>query len=207
MCQFPKCGMLAISSMTRYDEAVLKDEPQKQGKRHPVSLEHLYALHNHLDLTNSFDAAAYAVACCAFWGCRRCALASHLNIAWSHIVFRLGELVVPSANAFDPTRHVSKAANLCFHTPPSGKAYATLPCPGRRQRKLWVHLPSSQTSTTTRRRCRLSSITVGQTLKFRPPHRSSHSRRGQPVRVGPDNSRLVPQPLAVRCGWLPISSP
>lgn len=93
-------------------KAVLKGAPPGRDKRPPVTLEHLYALRERLDLSNSFDAAVYAVACCAFWGCRR-----------------LGELVVPSAGEFNPERHVSKSADLRFHSPPASRGYATLPVP------------------------------------------------------------------------------
>lgn len=51
--------------------AALKLEPLKKPKRPPVTLEHMHALRARLDLTDAFDAAVYAVACCAFWGCRR----------------------------------------------------------------------------------------------------------------------------------------
>lgn len=47
-------------------------QPPKQVKRQPVTIGHLHALFDGLDLTDSFDAAVYAVACVAFWGCRRC---------------------------------------------------------------------------------------------------------------------------------------
>ena len=52
-------------------KGISKGQPPPNEKRPPVTLEHLYALRNGLDLTNSFDAAVYAVACIAFWCCRR----------------------------------------------------------------------------------------------------------------------------------------
>lgn len=52
-------------------KAALKAEPEKGEKRPPITLEHLYALRERLDLSNTFDAAVYAVACVAFWCCRR----------------------------------------------------------------------------------------------------------------------------------------
>ena len=36
-----------------------------------VTLQHIQALCNHLDLTDTFDAAIFAVACMAFWSCCR----------------------------------------------------------------------------------------------------------------------------------------
>lgn len=52
-------------------QAASKLEPQKLAKRPPVTLEHMHALRAGLDLTDAFDVAVYALACCAFWGCRR----------------------------------------------------------------------------------------------------------------------------------------
>jgi len=43
----------------------------KQPLRAPVSIEHLLALHRALDLSTPFHAAIWAVALCAFFGCRR----------------------------------------------------------------------------------------------------------------------------------------
>ena len=41
------------------------------AKRDPVTIDHICALHRHLDLTNSFDIAVFAIACIAFWCCCR----------------------------------------------------------------------------------------------------------------------------------------
>jgi len=38
----------------------------------PVTIEHIHALRQNLDLTNAFDIAIIAVACIAFWCCCRC---------------------------------------------------------------------------------------------------------------------------------------
>lgn len=48
-----------------------KLEPPPLPKRPPVTLEHMHALFTGLNLSNTFDAAVFAVACSAFWGCRR----------------------------------------------------------------------------------------------------------------------------------------
>lgn len=48
-------------------KAILKGEPEKAVKRSPVTVEHLHALRKHLDMSNTFDAAVYAIACIAFW--------------------------------------------------------------------------------------------------------------------------------------------
>ena len=45
--------------------------PPQRPKRPPVTLEHMQALLEGLDLGNTFDAAVFALACAAFWGCRR----------------------------------------------------------------------------------------------------------------------------------------
>ena len=51
--------------------ATSKLQPPPKPKRPPVTLEHMHALRAGLDLTDTFDAAVYALACTAFWGCRR----------------------------------------------------------------------------------------------------------------------------------------
>jgi hypothetical protein len=43
----------------------------KRPRRPPVSIDHMHSLYRHLDLSNSFDAAVYCVACIAFWSCCR----------------------------------------------------------------------------------------------------------------------------------------
>lgn len=40
-----------------------------RGIRSPVTIEHIVALHTHLNHSNSLDAAVFAVACIAFWAC------------------------------------------------------------------------------------------------------------------------------------------
>jgi len=51
--------------------AKLAPKSSHLAKCDPVTIEHLCALHLHLDLTNSFDIAVFAVACIAFWCCCR----------------------------------------------------------------------------------------------------------------------------------------
>jgi len=41
------------------------------SKRDPVTIQHLRALRRHLDLSNSFDIAVFAIACITFWCCCR----------------------------------------------------------------------------------------------------------------------------------------
>jgi len=48
-----------------------------RAKRDPVTIQHLRALCQHLDLTNSFDIAVFAVACITFWSCCR-----YLRFRW-----------------------------------------------------------------------------------------------------------------------------
>jgi hypothetical protein len=85
--------------LTQIRKGVRKLTPttSKRKKRPPVTAEHLYALRRGLDLTNSFDASVWAVACVAFWSC-----------------CRLGELLIPSPNAFDPVKHAARGADLTF---------------------------------------------------------------------------------------------
>ncbi|RDB20413.1 hypothetical protein Hypma_012508 [Hypsizygus marmoreus] len=70
-------------------------ESSKHAKHPPVTIEHMHALTKGLDLTNSFDAAVWAVACVAFWSC--CCL---------------GELIIPSSGTFDPLKHISKLSSV-----------------------------------------------------------------------------------------------
>lgn len=90
----------------------LKLQPSRKPKRPPVTVEHLSALLTHLNLSDSFDAAVYAVACFAFWGTRR-----------------LGELVIPSLHGFDPSKHVSRSAAHKFCALPDNKTFFSLTLP------------------------------------------------------------------------------
>ncbi|KAI1784952.1 DNA breaking-rejoining enzyme, partial [Ganoderma leucocontextum] len=92
--------------------ATTKLQPPPKPKRPPVTLEHMHALRAGLDLTDAFDAAVYAVACTAFWGCRR-----------------LGELLIPSRNCFDAKKHVSRGAGVRFQDLRGGAQYATFHVP------------------------------------------------------------------------------
>jgi len=51
--------------------AKLAPKSSHLSKRDPVTIDHIRALHHHLDLTNSFDIAVFAIACIAFWCCCR----------------------------------------------------------------------------------------------------------------------------------------
>lgn len=62
-------------------------------QRNPITLDHLRSLHSHLNLSDPSHAALWAIATCAFWGCRR-----------------LGELTIPSRSSFDPKFHASRLA-------------------------------------------------------------------------------------------------
>ncbi|KAI0756509.1 hypothetical protein C8Q80DRAFT_1129014 [Daedaleopsis nitida] len=79
----------------------------------------MHALRAGLDLSNAFDAAVYALACAAFWGCRR-----------------LGELLIPSRNKFDATRHVSRTARPQLKTIRGGCAYTMFHIPWTKSTKL-----------------------------------------------------------------------
>lgn len=50
----------------------LVPESSKRTRRPPVTLDHMHALFNNLDLSNSFDSAVYCTASVAFWCCCRC---------------------------------------------------------------------------------------------------------------------------------------
>ncbi|KAH9848675.1 hypothetical protein C2E23DRAFT_738921 [Lenzites betulinus] len=100
-------------------QAALRLEPGKKAKRPPVTLEHMHALKIGLDLSDAFDAAVYALACAAFWGCRR-----------------LGELLLPSANAFDTEKHVARGAKPAFRVLPGGATYAIFHIPWTKTTKM-----------------------------------------------------------------------
>src|ERR1700722_4153373 len=99
--------------LTQIKKGVRKLTPatSKRKKRPPVTIEHIYALRKGLDLTNSFDTSVWAIACVAFWSC-----------------CRLGELLIPSPNTFDPIKHASRDTNLMFASVGSAD-YASLHIP------------------------------------------------------------------------------
>ncbi|KAF5388281.1 hypothetical protein D9615_000285 [Tricholomella constricta] len=68
--------------------------PFKRPPRSPITAKHLLALHQKLNLNTPRDAAVWAAALAAFWGCRR-----------------LGELL-PSSTSFSPALHVSRSSNI-----------------------------------------------------------------------------------------------
>lgn len=80
----------------------------KRAKRPPVTIEHMYALYAMLDLTNCKDAAVWATACVAFWGC-----------------CRLGELLPKSGAAFHPSHNVTRGEVVLFETDDTGQAIST----------------------------------------------------------------------------------
>lgn len=89
----------------------------KRAKRQPVTIQHMHTLLRGLDLTDSFDAAVFVVACIAFWCC-----------------CRLGELVISSLSNFDYLKHVSRAAGVMFSQTPNGTHFA------------FFHIPWSKTT-------------------------------------------------------------
>ncbi|KAJ3764936.1 hypothetical protein FB446DRAFT_795556 [Lentinula raphanica] len=75
--------------------ANVKGSHLKRLPRPPITLNHLVALRNNLDLDTSFHCAIWAIALACFWGCRR-----------------LGELTIPSSSSFDPKLHVSRTGSI-----------------------------------------------------------------------------------------------
>lgn len=98
--------------ITKGGVAKLVPESCRRDKRPPVTIEHLHALRRGLDLSSPFDAAVWAVASVAFWSC-----------------CRLGELVIPSKNSFDPRKHVARSTPLVPSNPVGGveSAYFHVP--------------------------------------------------------------------------------
>ena len=75
----------------------------KRPLRAPVSLEHLRALRDVLDLTNSFHAAVWATATSTFFGCRR-----------------LGETTVKTSGGFDTCFHATRSVPVSRRILPNG---------------------------------------------------------------------------------------
>jgi len=75
----------------------------KKGTKHkkvlcaPISIEHLSALRQALNLSDPFHAAIWAIALCTFFGCRH-----------------LGETTVTTAAAFDPKYYVLHSTLCTF---------------------------------------------------------------------------------------------
>ncbi|KAJ8583998.1 hypothetical protein M405DRAFT_747736, partial [Rhizopogon salebrosus TDB-379] len=94
--------------------ALSKHVPESscRPRRPPVTLEHMHTLYQRLDLSNSFDSAVFCIACTAFWSC-----------------CHLGELLISSINAFNPSRHVSRSAPLHHRQTPNGISFSTLHIP------------------------------------------------------------------------------
>ncbi|KAJ7052639.1 hypothetical protein C8F01DRAFT_1331752 [Mycena amicta] len=73
--------------------AIDKENPSKLPSRGPITKAHLQCLRRNLDITSPQDAVFWALACCAFWGCRR-----------------LGELTLETISGFDGKHHNTKRA-------------------------------------------------------------------------------------------------
>ncbi|KAG1874044.1 hypothetical protein C8R48DRAFT_745952 [Suillus tomentosus] len=78
----------------------------------PVTIEHMHTLFCNLDLLNSFDSAVYCMASIAFWCC-----------------CRLGELVVPLVNMFDPSRHIVRSSNVSHNMAANGVMFSVFHIP------------------------------------------------------------------------------
>ena len=85
-------------------------ESSHLAKRDPVTLQHIQALYDSLDLSVAFDAAVLAVACIAFWSC-----------------CRLGELLID--HDFDCTQHVSRSVFIKRGVTANGFAYCLFHIP------------------------------------------------------------------------------
>lgn len=71
--QFNNAPWHGSSLLRRSKTGLSKSVPDssKRPRRPPVTIEHMHALFQHLDLSNSFDSAVYCTACVAFWCCCR----------------------------------------------------------------------------------------------------------------------------------------
>jgi hypothetical protein len=91
----------------------------------------MVALKAGLDLSNAFNVAVWALACVAFWSC--CRWESYLYLSISSLltlILRLGELLIPSLNLFDPAKHIARTMlPIKGCTLPDGVTYATFHIP------------------------------------------------------------------------------
>ncbi|KAJ3805286.1 hypothetical protein F5876DRAFT_52106, partial [Lentinula aff. lateritia] len=75
----------------------------KRPPRHPITIEHMKALHQELNFSIPFHCAVWALVCTTFSACR-----------W------LGKLTVPSQNTFDPKFHVIRDSKaITFNSKPT----------------------------------------------------------------------------------------
>ncbi|KAJ3772315.1 hypothetical protein FB446DRAFT_800518, partial [Lentinula raphanica] len=79
----------------------------RRAIRNPITLSHMTALYLGLNFEVPFHCAVWAVACMAFWGCRR-----------------LGELTVPNTNALNPKLHALRSTPIGFTFKPDGSMKA-----------------------------------------------------------------------------------
>ncbi|KAE9405309.1 hypothetical protein BT96DRAFT_784426, partial [Gymnopus androsaceus JB14] len=79
----------------------------KRPIRNPISINHMLALFLALKFSIPFHCSIWAVACNAFWGCRR-----------------LGELTVKSIAAFNPTYHAIRSTHILFSRHPDNSPKA-----------------------------------------------------------------------------------
>jgi hypothetical protein len=90
---------------------------RKRPLRPPITFRMLTALKASLDLNDSFDACAWAMAACAFWG-----------------MMRFGEVSVTSRGAFMPSKHLKRRDVRLGHDL-NGKYYACLSLPSAKTAK------------------------------------------------------------------------
>lgn len=97
----------------------------KRTKRPPVTLAHMHALVLHLSPFDPLDAAVLAATACAFWGVCRCESHRDCYLFMPNVsTSRLGELLPPSENLYDPDIHVSNDTPIRFATTPAGVDHA-----------------------------------------------------------------------------------
>ncbi|KAF8829606.1 hypothetical protein HHX47_DHR3000756 [Lentinula edodes] len=90
--------------------ANIEGSHHKRSPRHPITIEHMRALHKALNFSIHFHCAVWALACTAFLACRR-----------------LGELTIPSQNAFNPKFHVSRNTNSITFTSKPASVHFHIP--------------------------------------------------------------------------------
>nr|GAT50782.1 reverse transcriptase [Mycena chlorophos] len=120
----------ALLSRTRKGVAKLAPSSSRKPPRDPVTINHLVVLRDALDLTNTRDAAIWAVACCAWRGCTR-----------------LGELLFDSAGAFNPKRNVSRNCEMKRGSAANQHAFISFKIPWTKTRLSagdWVTLTQTE---------------------------------------------------------------
>jgi hypothetical protein len=107
----PWCGDDRWVQMARVTANKLGTAFHKK-QRSPATTRHLLALCKYLDISTPSHAATWAIACGAFWGCRR-----------------LGELMVNTLTSLDPAFHPPRSTPVSYKSFADGSSFASIHLP------------------------------------------------------------------------------